>query len=175
MGYLARKRFYEQHVQAKAAWLSFRGKFGRDGTKGIDYAMVTKRLPSTHEGTHDLCFRMGIRRYGQTGIVWKADEIFEEEIVPHGNKGQKAEWLSFQGKFGSGQTKACVSYLVPGMIFGTNRKWWYSDGLPDEFQKHCENFVNELKEPLAWRRLRYSMDGEQQQDRNLEIDILSPK
>ncbi|CAJ0567514.1 unnamed protein product, partial [Mesorhabditis spiculigera] len=94
MGYLARKRFYEQHVQAKAAWLSFRGKFGRDGTKGIDYAMVTKRLPSTHEGTHDLCFRMGIRRYGQTGIVWKADEIFEEEIVPHGNKGQKAEWLS---------------------------------------------------------------------------------
>ncbi|CAJ0560254.1 unnamed protein product, partial [Mesorhabditis spiculigera] len=42
------------------------------------------------------------------------------------------------------------------MIFGTNRKWWYSDGLPDEFQKHCENFVNELKEPLAWRRLRYS-------------------
>ncbi|CAJ0567379.1 unnamed protein product, partial [Mesorhabditis spiculigera] len=48
--------------------------------KGIDYAMVTKRLPSTHEGTHDLCFRMGIR--SEWIRDWVADHMLPSGYEP---------------------------------------------------------------------------------------------
>ncbi|CAJ0572962.1 unnamed protein product, partial [Mesorhabditis spiculigera] len=82
-----------------------------------DIDLVTRSLPEAHDGKlEELCFNFGIRRFTDALSAWTADGIFSTpgHYYKLREPRRPAHYLSFQGDFSPGKTKAAIAWYENG-------------------------------------------------------------